>query len=103
MQSSIRERDAFNGRDSFAVHFHAQHQTRIHQHAVEDDAARAAVAVVAAFLCACQIQNIAQHFEQTLARLTQKFHALSIYFGLNLCLHMNLIYLSEVFIKALSV
>jgi len=59
-----------------ALYLYAQHQARVDQTAVEQDVARTAVAVVAAFFAASQTQLVAQHFEQTLARLAQKLGGL---------------------------
>ena len=55
--------------------FDAQHQAGVDDAAVEDHGAGAAVAVVAAFLGAGQPDDVAQAFEQALARLAEKFRA----------------------------
>ena len=53
--------------------FHAEDEARIDQSAVQQHAARAAVAIVAAFLSASQPQYITQDFQQTLLRFAEKF------------------------------
>ena len=58
--------------DLVALRLDPEHQARVDRAAVEDHAAGAAVAGVAAFLAAGQPQHVAQNLEQALARLAQE-------------------------------
>src|SRR5438874_2136576 len=68
----LRPGQALNGRHRLALDLDAEDETGVDQPAIEDDVARAAVAVVAAFLAAGQPQLVAQHFKETLARLAEE-------------------------------
>src|SRR6185437_10839112 len=69
--------------DAAAFGFDAEHQAGSYHPVVEHHRAGATVAVVAAFLGAGQANNIAQAFEQALARLAQKFLRLTVDNGLD--------------------
>ena len=60
---ALGRREAFDGFELGAFNFGSHHEARIDEAAVEDDVARAAIAVVAAFLRAGEVQRIAQNFE----------------------------------------
>ena len=69
--------------DATAIRLDGQHQARVDEHAVEQNVARPAVAVVAAFLGAGQSQHVAQDLEQALARLAQEFDLVAVNRGGN--------------------
>jgi len=75
--------DALNGGDGTALHLGRHYQAGVDEPAIKNDVARAAVAVVAAFLGTGQTQLVAQDFQEALPRLTQKLGVLAVDFGLN--------------------
>ena len=60
---------ALNGRDFFALGHHGQREAAVHAAAVDQHRAGAALAVVAAFLRARQVEVFAQRVEQRHPRL----------------------------------
>src|SRR5262249_38704858 len=76
-------RDPFNGGDLASLCLHAQHQAGGNNAVVHQHGACSAVAVVAALLAAGQTENVAQAFEQALARLAQELLRLAIDSGLD--------------------
>jgi hypothetical protein len=71
MQAVLR-RDAFDGRDALAFDLGGHDEATVDEPPVENDVARAAVAIVAAFLRAGQLQLVAQRFEEAHARLAKE-------------------------------
>jgi len=65
--------DAFDSDEVGSIGFHRKNAAGVHETAIEQDAAGAAVAVVAPFLGADQAELVAEHFEQALARLAEEF------------------------------
>jgi len=66
-------------RDEFrALGFDRENTAGVHKAAVENDAAGAAVAVVAAFLGADQSELVAEHFEQALTGLAEEFDIVAV-------------------------
>jgi hypothetical protein len=72
-----------NCRYLLSLDLRAEDQARIHQAAVEQNAASATVAIVATLLGAGEAQDIVEALQQTLIRFTQKLDRLAINFGLN--------------------
>ena len=70
--------DAFDGGDGAAFSFDAEYEAGGNDAAVEYDGASAAIAVVAAFLCAGEVEDVAEAFEEALARLAQELDGLSV-------------------------
>jgi len=70
--------DALDGRNALALHLGGHDETAVDQASVEDDVARAAIPVVAAFLGAGQLELIAQDFEQAVAGFAQEFGFLAV-------------------------
>ena len=71
-------RQPLDGGDAGALGLGGQHQAGVHQPAVEDDAAGAAIAGAAAFLGAGEPELVAQHVEQRLLRLAQELDGLAV-------------------------
>ena len=67
-----------HGRDVAALGLDGEDEAGVDEASIEDDVARAAVAIVAAFFYARQSQLVAQHFEQALARLAEELDRLTV-------------------------
>jgi hypothetical protein len=80
---SLRPRYCLDGGYRPILNLNAEHQAGIHKFAVKNNVARAAVAIVAAFLAAREAQFIAQDFQQTLARLAEELGICAVNLGLN--------------------
>ena len=65
--------EAFDRFDLGPFGFDREDQAAVHRQAVHEHGARAAVAVVAAFLRAGQVQRIAEHLQEALPRLAEEF------------------------------
>src|SRR5262245_23824511 len=63
----------FDGFDARPFRFHAEHQAAIDRYAIQDDRAGPAVAVITAFLRPCELESIAEHFQQAFPRLAKEF------------------------------
>jgi hypothetical protein len=66
---AIVARDALNRSEFRPLNLRGEDAARIHETAIQDDGAGTAVAVVASLFRTGQSESLAQHFEQTLARL----------------------------------
>jgi hypothetical protein len=82
---AVRFGDAFDGGDISALGFDTKHAARIHQAAVHDDIARAAVAVVAAFLRTSEFEIVSQNFEEAVAGFAKEIDL----FTVDGCLNVN--------------
>jgi hypothetical protein len=60
---AIRAGKALDRADLLAIGLDGQHQARIYEDVIDDDGARAAVAVVAALFGAGEAERLAQYFE----------------------------------------
>ena len=74
---------ALDGLDLAALGFDAEDQAGIDDAAVEHDGAGAAVAVVAALFGAGHTEDVAQNFQQALARFAEEIGILAVDFSLN--------------------
>ena len=70
--------DAFDGGDAATFGFDSEDQAGGDDVAVENDSAGAAVAVVAAFLGTREADDVAEDFEETLARLAEEVDLLAV-------------------------
>src|SRR5438105_95519 len=70
--------DAFDRGDLLALDLGGHDQATVDESAIEDDIARAAVAVVAALLGAGQLQLVAEHFKQAVAWLAEEIGFLAV-------------------------
>ena len=75
---SLRTRNAFYRGDFRAGGLHAQHEAGIDQAAVQDDAARAAVAVAATLLASGQPEIVSEDLEKRLPRLAEELDVLTV-------------------------
>jgi hypothetical protein len=72
---------SFDGLQGGTLSFHREDDATVHWHAVHDDRAGSAVAIIATFLGTGQAQLVPENFEETLARFAEEFSLLAVYGG----------------------
>jgi len=70
--------ETFDRSDDAPVGLNGQHQTAIHRPVVENHRTGSAVAVGAAFFGPGKVENVAEHFQQRLFRLTKKLFVFTV-------------------------
>ena len=80
-----RRSHALDGLDLTARYLDAQNQAGVNDAAVQHNGTCPTVTVVASLFGAGHAENVSQHFQQALARLTQEVGVLTVY----LCLNVN--------------
>src|SRR5262249_43153474 len=76
-------RNALDGCDLAALGLHTQHQTGGNDAVIEQNRAGAAIAIITALFGTGQSQDVAQAFEQALARLAKELLRFAVNGGLN--------------------
>jgi len=86
MQLSLADCDAFDCLNLATLDLRDRHQTTVHDAAIDQYRARAALAFAAAFLGSSQSQLLAQNVEQALHRISLQLPR----FGINRAVDLNL-------------
>ena len=79
-------RHPFDGDDTGAARLRHRNETAIHQHAVQQNGTRTALAFTASFFRACQSQFVPQYVQQSLHRISEHVLRLAIDSERNLAL-----------------
>jgi hypothetical protein len=85
--------ETLDGGDLFTFDLHTENETRGDDSVIEDDGARAAIAVVASFLGARKTYDVAKALQKALARFAEKVYMLSVDDGLYVGLAWHLVIL----------